>query len=272
MKRIHQLMLVSAFSLLLFAPARSSLQDAQDDFAITRPGQSVLVDVLGNDGALGGDLRLLKAFKPAHGSVAIEDGRIRYTPAAGFQGSDSFRYMVQSAKSQPGQATVNVEVGQGGVTLRLAGRVVDDPIPGATVTVSVGGFDFVTTADANGNYVLDIAALRGDAFVTIEATGTSETGASVRFYSLAGEILLVKKGEKAAERETPPKFGFASLIREIVRERRLFRDIAVAAAMMAVFALAPALFWQLIIDRVLVYKSISTFQILVGGMAFVYCG
>jgi len=87
--------------------------------------------------------------------------------------------------------------------------------------------------------------------------------------ALAGEILLIKKGEKAAERETPPKFGFTSLIREIVRERRLFRDIAVAAAMMAVFALAPALFWQLIIDRVLVYKSISTFQILVGGMAFV---
>ncbi len=87
--------------------------------------------------------------------------------------------------------------------------------------------------------------------------------------ALAGEILLVKKGEKAAERETPPKFGFSSLIREIVREKRLFRDIAVAAAMMAVFALAPALFWQLIIDRVLVYKSLSTFQVLAGGMVFV---
>ena len=189
MKRIHQLMMVSAFSLLLFAPARSSLQDAQDDFAVTRPGQSVLVDVLGNDGALGDELRLLKAFKPAHGSAAIEDGRIRYTPAAGFQGSDSFKYMVQSAKSQPGQATVNVEVGQGGVTLRLAGRVVDDPIPNATVKVSIGGFDFVTTSDANGNYVLDIAALRGDAFVTLTATGTSQTGAAVRFYSAVGEIV-----------------------------------------------------------------------------------
>jgi hypothetical protein len=189
MKRFHQFLALSAFSLLLTLPARSSLQDAQDDFAVTRPGQSVVIDVMGNDGALGADLRLLKAFKPAHGSASIENGRIRYTPAAGFQGSDSFKYMVQPAKSQPGQATVNVEVGQGGVSLRLAGRVVDDPIPNATVKVSVGGFDFVTQADANGNYVLDIAALRGDAFVTVTATGTSPTGAPVRFTSLVGEIV-----------------------------------------------------------------------------------
>jgi hypothetical protein len=189
MKRFHLFLLLSAFSLLLTLPARSSLQDAQDDFAVTRPGQSVVIDVMGNDGALGADLRLLKAFKPAHGSASIENGRIRYTPAAGFQGSDSFKYMVQPAKSQPGQATVNVEVGQGGVTLRLAGRVVDEPIPNATVKVSIGGFDFVTNADANGNYVLDIAALRGDAFVTLTATGTSPTGAPVRFYSLVGEIV-----------------------------------------------------------------------------------
>ena len=189
MKRLQQFLALSAFSLLLTLPARSGLQDAQDDFAVTRPGQSVLIDVMGNDAALGAELRLLKAFKPAHGSATIENGRIRYTPAAGYQGSDSFRYMVQPAKSQPGQATVNVEVGQGGVSLRLAGRVVDDPIPNATVKVSVGGFDFVTKSDANGNYVLDIASLRGDAFVTVNATGTSPTGAPVRFTSLVGEIV-----------------------------------------------------------------------------------
>jgi hypothetical protein len=180
---------LSAFSLLAVHAARSGLPSAEDDFAVTRPGQSVLVDVMGNDGGMGADLRLLKAFKPAHGSASIENGRIRYTPAAGFQGSDSFKYMVQPAKSQPGQATVNVEVGQGGVSLRLAGRVVDSPIPGSTVKVSIGGYDFVTTADANGNYVLDISALRGDAFVTLQATGVSSSGAPVRFYSAVGEIV-----------------------------------------------------------------------------------
>jgi len=178
-----------AGALLVSGAASAELQKAHDDLAVTKPGQSVLIDVLGNDSSLGTGLRILKAFKPAHGSAAVENGRIRYTPAAGFQGSDSFRYMAQADKSQPGQATVSVEVGGGGVALRIAGRVVDDPIPGAHVTVSIGGFDFATVADANGNYVLDISALHGDAFVTLSAVGTSPTGAAVKFYSLVGEIV-----------------------------------------------------------------------------------
>jgi hypothetical protein len=178
----------AALSLLMVLPARSALQKAQDDLAVTATGRSVLVDVLANDAALGADLRILKAFKPAHGSVAIENGKVRYTPAAGYQGSDTFRYMAQAPASQPGEATVNVEVGHGGVSLRIAGRVIDGAIPYARVTVSIGGFDFIANADANGNYVLDVAALRGDAFVTLVATGTSTAGAAVRFYSAVGEM------------------------------------------------------------------------------------
>jgi ATP-binding cassette, subfamily B, bacterial HlyB/CyaB len=85
----------------------------------------------------------------------------------------------------------------------------------------------------------------------------------------SGEVVLLKKSESAAAKAEVQPFGFGRLISEIGRERRLFRDIALAATMMSVFALAPALFWQLIIDRVLVYKSMSTFEVLVGGMAFV---
>ena len=159
---LRRLAAAAAVSILLVLPARSALQKAQDDLAVSPTGQSVLVDVLANDSALGPDLRILKAFKPAHGSVAVENGKVRYTPVAGYQGSDSFRYMAQAFESQPGQATVNVEVGHGGVALRIAGRVVDGAIPYARVTVSIGGFDFVANADANGIYVLDITALQGD--------------------------------------------------------------------------------------------------------------
>ncbi len=195
MRSLHRfaLLQLAACTMALLAPglARADLQKAQDDRAVlvvTSSVKSVLLDVLANDGALGPGLRILKAFKPAHGSVALESGRIRYTPTPGFQGSDSFRYMAQADKSQPGQATVNVEVGEGGVVLRLVGRVVDSPVAGATVTASIGGFDFTAVADGNGNYVLDIAALNGDAFVTLTATGTSASGATVRFYSVVGEM------------------------------------------------------------------------------------
>ena len=122
MHLLRKIVFTGALALLPSLPVHAELRKAVDDLAVTASGQSVLVNALGNDGALGPDLRLFKAFKPSHGSVSIENGRIRYTPAPGFQGSDSFRYMAQARDTQPGQATVNVEVGQGGVALRLQGR------------------------------------------------------------------------------------------------------------------------------------------------------
>lgn len=178
--------------LLAFAVAPSAakpnLPEAAPDLAYTGVDQSVLINVLANDVELGPGIRLLNVHKPGHGRTQVENGRIRYTPQAGFQGSDQFHYMVQAPNSQPRLGNVTVEVGGGGVILTLSGQVVDSPIPGATVRVSVGGFNFVAVADANGNYVLDIAALSGDAFVTITATGVSATGAPVDFVSLVGEI------------------------------------------------------------------------------------
>lgn len=166
----------------------TSLSAAPADTAFSVGGQSVLIDVLANDGALGTDLRLLKAFKPAHGSVAIENGQVRYTPAPGYDGTDVFTYMVQAKGSQPRTGQVTMTVGTGGAAVRLSGQVVDDPIPGATVTVLVGGLSFSAVADAAGYYVLDIASLEGSDFVTIRASGTSATGAPVDFVSVVGEI------------------------------------------------------------------------------------
>lgn len=169
--------------------AAPNLPEAAPDLAVTAPGQSVVVDVLANDRAsLGPDIRLLNAHKPRHGKAQVENGRVRYTPNAGFTGSDQFVYMVQAPKSQPRVGTVTVNVGAGGVALTMAGQVVDEPIPGAVVTVSVGGFDFVAVADENGNYVIDIAALTGNAFVSVSAVGTSPSGGAVDFVSLVGEI------------------------------------------------------------------------------------
>lgn len=84
-----------------------------------------------------------------------------------------------------------------------------------------------------------------------------------------GDVVLVKKKCALSADPTAKPFGFGTMMREILRERRLFRDIAVAASMLSVFALAPVIFWQLLIDRVLVYKSFATFEVLVIGMAFI---
>ena len=121
--------------------AKPSLPTAAPDIAVTPTDLAVHIVVLANDYELGGGLRLLKAFKPGHGSVRIEGDDVVYTPEPGFAGSDQFQYLVQPQGAQPRVGTVTVEVGGGGVMLRLSGQVVDNPIPGAVVTVSVGGND-----------------------------------------------------------------------------------------------------------------------------------
>ena len=82
----------------------------------------------------------------------------------------------------------------------------------------------------------------------------------------SGELILIRSNGKN-HREEPTPFGVGSLFQQVVREKRLFRDIVLAAGMMSVMALAPVIFWQLIVDRVLVYKSLSTLNVLVAGMA-----
>ena len=164
------------------------LQEAAPDHATTAGGQPVLVDVIANDGDVGATRRLVTVLPAGHGRTRVENGRVQYTPDAGFVGSDQFQYLVQAPKSPPRLGTVTVEVAGGGVILALRGRVTDEPVPGATVTVSVGGVDFTAIADENGVYTIDIAALDGDAFVSIHATGTSPSGARVDFFSLVGAI------------------------------------------------------------------------------------
>ena len=82
----------------------------------------------------------------------------------------------------------------------------------------------------------------------------------------SGTVILVRRHD-SRHAAADDAFGIGRLAREVGREKRLFRDITAAAAMMSILALAPAIFWQLIVDRVLVYKSVSTLDILVVGMA-----
>src|SRR5262249_27822520 len=89
-----------------------------------------------------------------------------------------------------------------------------------------------------------------------------------RISAAAESVLLTRRdGESRDAAEQP--FGLGWLVGQVVTERRQFRDIAIAAAMMRVLALAPAIFWQLVVDRVLAHRSLATLNVLVGGMALI---
>jgi len=75
-----------------------------------------------------------------------------------------------------------------------------------------------------------------------------------------GEVYLIKRLFAPAERERP--FGFAWFIPEIMKQKAALRDIAIAALAMHILALASPVFFQLVIDKVLVHQSIATLWVL----------
>jgi ATP-binding cassette subfamily B protein len=80
-----------------------------------------------------------------------------------------------------------------------------------------------------------------------------------------GDVLLVKRDN----RQSGPaqKFGFRWFIPELIRERRLFGDVAVAAVLLYGLGLALPIFFQLVIDKVLVHQSFMTLYVLLIGAA-----
>ncbi len=53
---------------------------------------------------------------PSHGTAAVNNGKMVYTPNAGFTGTDSFTYIVSDGKGGTATATVTLTVTPSGQT------------------------------------------------------------------------------------------------------------------------------------------------------------
>ncbi|MBL8788063.1 MAG: tandem-95 repeat protein, partial [Deltaproteobacteria bacterium] len=105
---------------------------ARPDVATVVEGGNVLVDVRANDtDPDGGALVLTGVSVPLHGTAVLESGRVRYTPAAGYNGPDQFTYTVCDAGGACAQGEVRVTVTPVGNDAPIA---VDDVISTATGT------------------------------------------------------------------------------------------------------------------------------------------
>ena len=101
--------ILNGFSVTKLAELRPP--EVTDDGATLAEDASVLIDVLGNDEAgatLVGAGAAAGVAGPAHGTVALEGGQVRYTPNANFFGSDSFEYVARSTGG--GTATAQVSI------------------------------------------------------------------------------------------------------------------------------------------------------------------
>lgn len=82
-----------------------------------------------------------------------------------------------------------------------------------------------------------------------------------------GELLLFRRGSTASVEDAP--FGLSWLMAQVMRERRLFIEIAVAATVCTLFALTPPFMFKIVLDRVLANQSMSTLKVLAGAIGFV---
>jgi len=84
---------------------------ANNDSATTEYETKVTIDVLKNDSDADGDTLTIKSINnPKHGTVVIKNGKVEYTPANGFSGTDNFNYTVSDGNGGEDSATVTVTV------------------------------------------------------------------------------------------------------------------------------------------------------------------
>ena len=79
-----------------------------------------------------------------------------------------------------------------------------------------------------------------------------------------GEIVLLKRVYRLED--TNRRFGLGWFVPEIWRQRALLRNVVIAALAMHLLALAVPIFFQIVIDRVLIYLSLSTLVVISIGV------
>lgn len=137
------------------------------DVAAAANGADVTIAALGNDSDPDGDtLRLTSTTAPANGTVTLSGTAVRYTPARGFSGTDTFSYTAGDGRGGLASATVTVSV------------TVSEPQGNATLSWSIpttrANGSPIAIAEISGYEISMVAENTGDEQV-IEVTGGATT-------------------------------------------------------------------------------------------------
>ncbi|MDQ4053655.1 MAG: Ig-like domain-containing protein, partial [Actinomycetota bacterium] len=147
---------------------------AAADTATTPEDQAVDIDVLANDVDEDGDVLTVTAVvvAPGHGTAAVVDGKIRYTPAADYCSppTDTFTYEISDGNGHQATSLVDVTVTCGNDGPTVADDAVDVPEDTPTVIDALAN-----DGDSDGDQL-------GITSVGAAAHGTTTTnGATVRY-------------------------------------------------------------------------------------------
>ena len=137
------------------------------------------------------------------------------------------------------------------VTAKRLGAI---PYP-AILGLKEGGFAVLGAGSAKGLVRLVDPIAR-----TAQELSTEEIAALS-----SGEVVLITRRFAGAGVD-PNTFGFRWFWPSIVRYRRALAHVLVASLFVQLFALATPIFFQLVVDKVLVHKGLSTLIVLIVGM------
>lgn len=82
--------------------------------------------------------------------------------------------------------------------------------------------------------------------------------------SWSGQVVMLKRVYKLLDGNQP--FSLRWFVPEITKQKREFRDVTVAVLLLHLLGLVTPIFFQLVIDKVLVHQSFSTLYVLSGGI------
>ena len=89
----------------------NAFPDIVDDHVTTKVNTPITIDVLANDSDADGDVLVLDQVDGgSHGTTTKVNGKVLYTPVAGFTGTDSFYYGVHDGHGHNGSGLVTVTV------------------------------------------------------------------------------------------------------------------------------------------------------------------
>jgi subfamily B ATP-binding cassette protein HlyB/CyaB len=124
----------------------------------------------------------------------------------------------------------------------------------------------------NGNFVVVVGFKETAAGASVALLDPLAQPANVIFLldqarfeeSWSGKVILLKREYSLLDEKQP--FSLRWFIPEMFRQRQFMRDVAVAAIVLNLLALAVPIFMQLVIDKVLVHQGYSTLYVLSGGV------
>ncbi|HEY5799907.1 MAG TPA: peptidase domain-containing ABC transporter [Burkholderiaceae bacterium] len=159
--------------------------------------------------------------------------------------------------------------------LRIAGEIGlkarVDKLTWAALQAQEGVFPFIAKLN-NGNCVIVVGVRpAADGPTKVALVDPLENASNVILLTQEqfatrweGAVVFLKRHHALGDLNQP--FGLRWFIPEILKQKAAFRDIALAALAMHFLALASPMFFQLVIDKVLVHQSLSTLSVLAIGI------